>query len=179
MSLPIVATAILRQDHLVKHRPQLLIIDPQPYPGLRQPSFHIEVIAVQGDTAISIGRPWKQGVGKVQRQLVFAVHAPPGLPERLERDRRIEAIFKQTLMRRGVIEVEKRLVGLFEFRRRLGQGELIIVQPTLHVEMRFHPVEVTLALGADNRVMRDAQATADRLKLVGGKSVAAIEIIRI
>jgi hypothetical protein len=36
-----------------------------------------------------------------------------------------------------------------------GEGELIVIQPALHVKMGFHPVLIALALGADDRFMLD------------------------
>ena len=74
-----------------------------------------------------IGGPWKQGMGKVGCQFLFLVHAPSGFPKDLKRNRWTEVIFEKPLVCGGVIEPQEGLVSLFEFHRRLGQGELIIV----------------------------------------------------
>ena len=43
---PIVAAAILGDDHVVKKSPQLLAIDPQQHLGFRQALFYIEMRAM-------------------------------------------------------------------------------------------------------------------------------------
>jgi hypothetical protein len=58
-------------------------------------------------------------------------------------------------MRRGVIGLDEGLMPLLQFGWGAGEGELIVVQPALHVKMGFHPVLIALALGADDRFMLD------------------------
>ena len=62
---PILAAAILGEDHMLKHRAQLLAGDPQQDPGPRQAFFDVEVVAVQRDTPMAVGRPWEYCLGKV------------------------------------------------------------------------------------------------------------------
>src|SRR5712691_134278 len=66
---PIVTAAIRGDDHVVKHSPQLIAIDPQQHLGLRQAFFDIEMVAVECDTAIAVGGPWKERPRKLPAQL--------------------------------------------------------------------------------------------------------------
>ena len=56
----------------------------------------------------------------------------------------------------GVVELEEILVGLLELQRGARQGELVIIQASLDVEMRLHEVLVAFALGTGNRLMVNA-----------------------
>ena len=53
----------------------------------------------------------------------------------------------------GVVELHKRLVGLLELHRRGAQRELIVIQAPLHVEMRFHPIQIAFPFGTHNRLV--------------------------
>jgi hypothetical protein len=56
-------------------------------------------------------------------------------------------------MRRGVVGLDKGLMAILELRRRAGEGELIVVEAPLDVEMRLHQVLIAFALGAGDRRM--------------------------
>ena len=60
----VIATVVFGYDDVVTHRAQFMAIDPEQHRGLGQPLLHIEMITMQGDTAITIGRTGKEGVCK-------------------------------------------------------------------------------------------------------------------
>jgi hypothetical protein len=64
----------------------------------------------------------------------------------------------------GVVDLHKHLVGLLELQRRGAQRELIVIQAPLHIEMRFHPIQIAFPFGALNRLVINLQAGADRFK---------------
>jgi len=70
-------------------------------------------------------------------------------------------------------------MALLELRRRAGQGELVvIIQPLLNVEMGLHPIQIALALGADDGLMPDLQPRTDRLKVgrrIGGMAKKSVK----
>ena len=65
-----------------------------------------------------IGRPRKQGPGKLPGQLLWGVHVARGLAQDMDRNRWVKTLFEEPLMRRGVRQPDERLVGLFQ----LGRG---------------------------------------------------------
>jgi len=64
---PIVPTVVFRSYDVVKDGPQLLPVHPQEYLGLGEALLNIEVIAMQGHTAIPIGRAREEGMGELLR----------------------------------------------------------------------------------------------------------------
>src|SRR6266487_5440865 len=73
-----------------------------------------------------------------------------------------------------VIRLDERLMALLELRRRAGEGELIVVEAPLDVEMGLHEVLIALALSALNRLMLNLQSAADGLKVVRGVGPATV-----
>jgi hypothetical protein len=65
----------------------------------------------------------------------------------------------------GVVGLDEGLMPLFEVHRRAGLGELIVIDAALDVKVRLHPVQVTLALAADDRLMLDLQPPTHGLKV--------------
>ena len=74
-------------------------------------------------------------------------------------------IFEESLMGRRVVALDEGLMALFEFRRRTGQGELIVIEAALDVKVCLHPVQVALAFGADDGLVPDLQPRTDGLKV--------------
>ena len=72
-------------------------------------------------------------MGKVAGQLLWRVDAAPGGAQDLNRDRGEPPILEEPLMRRRVVGPDERVMALLEFRRRAGQGELIVVETPLDV----------------------------------------------
>jgi hypothetical protein len=68
-------------------------------------------------------------------------------------------------MCRGVVRLDERLVVLLKRRRGAGEGELIVVEAPLDVEMRLHQVLIALALGADEGLMLDLQPRTHGFKV--------------
>ena len=59
--LPIVATGVGGEDDVLKNRAYFLAIDPEQDRCLGQACLNIEMVVLQGHTAIPIGRPGKDG----------------------------------------------------------------------------------------------------------------------
>jgi hypothetical protein len=59
---PVVTAIIFRQDDVLKGRPPVLARHPEPHLCLGQAGVHVEVVAVQGHTAVSIRRPREQAL---------------------------------------------------------------------------------------------------------------------
>jgi hypothetical protein len=74
----------------------------------------------------------------------------------------------------GVVGGDEGLVRLLECRGGGGQGELVIIEASLDVEMCLHQVLITLALGTLNRLVVDLQPSQHRLK--GGSSPNGIKL---
>ena len=55
------------------------------------------------------------------------------------------AFLEEALVRGGVVEGEKLLMRLVKLVGRPGQGQLVVIQTPLNVEMGFHQVHVALA----------------------------------
>src|SRR5262244_168111 len=94
---PIVATLIRREDHMIQDRASLLSIDPQEDPGLRYTGFHVEMVTMQRDTSILIGRAGKDRAGKPPGELLQGREPSFGLAEHLQGHGGLEAFFEQTL----------------------------------------------------------------------------------
>jgi hypothetical protein len=87
--------------------------------------FHIEMVAMQGDTARAIRGPGEERPRKLPVELFGTVRPPFGLTEYHQWNRGLKLVFEQALMGRGVVEVHKRLMGLLKLQRRCRQRELI------------------------------------------------------
>ena len=135
---PIIAAVVLGQDHVLKHRPQLLAGHPQQHLRLGQALFDIEVVAVQGDTPIPIGRAGEQRLGEVAGEFVRRVESAFRRSQDLDRDRREPPILQEPLMGRGVVGLDEGLMALLQLRWRAGEGELVVIQPPLNVEVGLH-----------------------------------------
>src|SRR5262245_16832120 len=68
-------------------------------------------------------------------------------------------------MGRGVVGLDERLMARLERRRRAGQGELVVIQPPLTVEMGRQPIQRALALGAADGLLPDLPPRTDRLNV--------------
>ena len=121
---------------------------------------------MEGDTPIPIGRPWEHRMGAVAGELLRSRPSAFGRPEDFDRDRREPPILQEPLMGRGVVGLDEGLMALLELRRRAREGELIIIQPPLDVEMCLHEVLIALAFRALNRLMLNLQAATDGPKVV-------------
>jgi hypothetical protein len=144
---------VFRQDDIFKSCSQGLASHPEQYSRVGEALFQIKVVAVQGDTAVSVRGPREHTLGERAGQLLWRVDAAFRLPEDLHRNRRPPLILQESLMRRGVVRADKGLMGLLECYRGAGEGELIVVEAPLDVEMRLHQVLIAFALGADDRRM--------------------------
>jgi hypothetical protein len=76
-------------------------------------------------------------------------------------------IVQEPLVGRRIVRLDEDLMHMLQRRQRAGQGELIVVQAPLDVEVGFHEVLVTPPLGADDSLMPHLQPGADRFKIVG------------
>jgi hypothetical protein len=85
-------------------------------------------LVVRGNTA------WEKWGGELLR----GIPAACGRPKDLNGDRRESPILQEPLTGRGVVGLNERLMALLELRRCVGEGELIIIQPPLDVEMCLH-----------------------------------------
>ncbi len=148
-------TSQLGEDDVVKHGSQLLAGHPQQDLRAREPLLDKEVVAVQRDTPMAVGRPRDHGLGEVAGQLLWRVDAAPGASQDLNRNRGEPLILQEPLMGGRVVELDEGLMALLEFHRRAGQGELIVIEAPLDVKGCFHPVLIALALSADDRLMLD------------------------
>src|SRR5512132_2277000 len=124
------------------------------------------MVAVEGDTPILISCPWEHRLGEGAGEFLRGILSAFGRPEDLDRDGWEPPILQQSLMGGGVVGLHERLMALLEFRRRAGQGELVVVQSALNIKMCFHQVLIALAFGALDRLMLNLQPTTDGLKVV-------------
>jgi hypothetical protein len=92
---------------------------------------------MEGDTPILIRRPWEHRVGEVARELLRSKQSAFGRPEDFDRDERESPILQEPLMGRRVVGLDEGLMALLERCRRAREGELIIIQAPLDVEMRL------------------------------------------
>jgi len=70
----------------------VLSVHPEQHLGLGQAFFDIEVVAMQGDTAIPIRRPWEHGMGEPARQFVGAVWSAFRLCQDMDRNRGLKSL---------------------------------------------------------------------------------------
>jgi hypothetical protein len=92
-------------------------------------------------------------VRKLPAELFGTIDPPFGVSQHHQRNRRVKLVVEQPLMGRGVIECHKRLVGLLKLCWGGGQRELVVVQPSLHIEVRFHPIQIAFTFGTLNELM--------------------------
>jgi hypothetical protein len=89
-----------------------------------------------------------------------------------------ELFLEQTLVGGGVVGVDESLMPLLQRQRCCRQGELIVVQLPLDIELDievgFHQVLITLALRAFNGLMPELQPCTDGFKVVGGVGATAV-----
>jgi hypothetical protein len=120
---PVIAPVLCREDDTIQHRAPLRSRHPAQDLRPGHPRFHIEMVAMQGRTAVLIGGTSQQGGRKLPPKL-FGTRGPPcGVAHYHQRNRRVTVVVEQPLMGRGVIEGHKRLVGLLARRRGGGQRE--------------------------------------------------------
>jgi hypothetical protein len=74
----------------------------------------------------------------------------------------------------GVVGGHEGMVRLLERRGSGGQGELVIIQTPLNVEVGFHPIEIAFTFGAFNGLMADLQPGQHRLEGRGGERPATV-----
>src|SRR5215216_4423089 len=92
---------------------------------------------MQGDTSILIGGAHKKGVGKLAREFLRGYQAPLTLPQDVQGDGRRKAFLEEALVRGGVVEGEKLLMRFVKLVKRPGQGQLVVIQAPLHIEVRL------------------------------------------
>ncbi len=114
------------------------------------------MVTVQGDTPIAIGGARKQGTRKFASQLLLGVYPALGLAQSLDRNRRVELVFQESLMRGRILGLDKGLMDPLEHLGRGREGELVVKQATLDIQVRFHPIQVAFAFGALHGFMIDA-----------------------
>jgi len=74
---------------------------------------------MERDTSILIGRAGQYRAGKSPRELFQGREPSFGFAEHLQRHGGLEAFFEQALMGRRVVDLQKRLMGLFQLGGRL------------------------------------------------------------
>jgi hypothetical protein len=92
--LPLIPTAIVGSHHSVEHCAPLLPVDPQEELGLRSPFFHIEMVAMQGHTAIAVGGAGKERVGEFLREPIWGIRPALRCAQDLDRNGREPLIFE-------------------------------------------------------------------------------------
>jgi hypothetical protein len=73
-----------------------------------------------------------------------------------------------------VIEMHEGLMALFQVARTRGEGKLRVIEPSLHIEVCLDPIEIALALGTHDRLMRDLEPPTDGFKGVRRLGAPAI-----
>ena len=109
----VVVAVVCSQDHLVQHRSSLLAIDPQQDLCLGHPRLVIKVVAMQGDTPITIRRAGKESVSKVLREHLLRIAPALRRPQARHRDGGETLVGQQALMGGRVIDRDACLVALF------------------------------------------------------------------
>ena len=77
----------------------MLSVDPQEDLGLGDARFYIKMVTVQGDAAIAIRGARKERLRKLAGQFLRGVEPALGLPQDVERNRRVALVFEEALMR--------------------------------------------------------------------------------
>src|SRR5215475_15721893 len=63
-----------------------------------------------------------------------------------------------------VREVHEGLMALFQVAGTGGERKLIVIEPSLNIEVRLDPIEITLALGTHDRLMVNLEPPTDGFK---------------
>jgi len=92
------------EDHIVQDRAELLSIDPEQDLALGDAGLYIEVVAMQGDTTVAVGRPRKERMGEFLREHFLGIAPALGGPQDLDRDGWQALIGEQPLMGGRIIE---------------------------------------------------------------------------
>jgi hypothetical protein len=142
-----------------------MTIHPQSHLSLGQSLLYIAVVAMQGDPAVPVGRTGQESPGELALKLIRCIEPAFGLAQHVKRNGRLKLLLKQPLMRGGVLEFDKALVGLLELQRCLRQSALVVIDAPLDIAMGLQEVHVTVALGAHNGLVVNTQAVTDRFKL--------------
>src|SRR5262245_66330057 len=103
------------------------------------------MVTMQGDTAIAIRGPRKERPRKLPVELFGTVRPPFGLSEYHQRNRGVKLVLEEALMGCGVVEVNKRLVGLLELQRRGRQRTLMIVKTEVVHSVQYHSFTLSLS----------------------------------
>src|SRR2546430_1822040 len=76
--------------------------------------------------------------------------APLAVPQDVQGDGRGKAFLEEALVGSRVIEGEKLLMRSVKLLRGAGQGQLVVIQPALDVQVGLHQIHVALPLSTDN-----------------------------
>jgi hypothetical protein len=77
-------------------------------------------------------------------------------------------ILQKPLIRRGIVGLDEGLMPLLQFGWGASEGELIVVQPPLDIEVGLDQVLIALPLGTLDGLMGELQPGTDLLKCLGG-----------
>src|ERR1041384_2922339 len=116
---------------------------------------------MQSDTAVAVGRPRKERVGKFLRQHLQGIASALGWPQDLDWDGWEALISQQTLMGGCIIELDDGLVALVQVAGGARQGTVIVIEPALDIEMGFDAVHVILPLLTRDSLMVSLKPSAD------------------
>src|SRR4029434_23593 len=101
---------------------------------------------------------------ELAREILRWHEAPLARPQDVQGDGRRKAFLEEALVRGGVVEGKKPLMRLVKLVGRPGQGQLVVIQTPLDVEMRFHQVHVALPRRTHNCLVVNGQPGTDALK---------------
>jgi hypothetical protein len=163
----VLATVVCGYDDVVTHRAQCMALEPEQHRGLGQPLLPLEMLPMQGDTAITLGRTGTEDGWKRACQVVGRLPPAFGLASPLQGEGWRKRLVEHALRRRGVGELADILVGLLELQRRARQGAWVSIHPPLNIAMALHEMQSAFALGTGHGVVVTAQAWTDRVDLRG------------
>jgi hypothetical protein len=132
------------------------------------------MVAMQGHTAIAVGGAGKARIGEFLREHIWGIRPAPRCAQDRDRNGREPLSFEQALMRGRMIGLDEGLMVLVQCSRRASQRELLVIEPPLNLNMRFHPVQVAFPLRTHDRHRLDLEPPADRFKRVRGIGPATI-----
>ena len=118
--LAIIPTAIFGEDHIVQDSAQLLPVDPEQDLALGNACLYIEVIAMQGDTAVAVGGARKECVSEFLCEHLLRIAPALRRPQDLDGDGWEALIVEQALMGGCIIELDEGLMALFQVARGAG-----------------------------------------------------------
>src|SRR5262245_61783466 len=110
----------------------------------------------------------EQRLGEAAGERVFSVDTAFSGTQHLHRNGGEPVIAEQPLMCGGMVGLDEGLMALLQLCGGTGEGELIVIQAALDVEVCFHEVLVTFTLGTVYGLMLDLQPIAYRFKVVRG-----------